>query len=168
MDRTSLLDLSPITTGRLAIRPLLPDDAPALRALSDDPAILAAIPFLARPFTAEAALALIAGAEAGSDRFLGVWAGPDDLAGVVGVHLRDAGQIEIGYWYGPRFWGRGYATEAAGAVIARLRSMFRDRRIVAECRPENRASWRVLENLGFSATGTAGTRPGRSLLELKS
>lgn len=34
------------------------------------------------------------------------------------VHIHEgANYVEIGYVYGPRFWGKGYATEALKAVI---------------------------------------------------
>ncbi|MET9228161.1 GNAT family N-acetyltransferase [Lentzea sp. NPDC003310] len=58
-------------------------------------------------------------------------------------------QGEIGYSLNPDFHGRGYATEAARAV---LELGFRDlglHRIVAECDPRNEPSWRLMERLGM-------------------
>ena len=161
----SLFALPPSGTERLALRPLGPDDVAAFREITDDPEITAAVPFLSWPFTEDDARGLIALRATGRDCFLGAWRRDGGrLVGVVGTHLRDADAIEVGYWIASRQAGRGYATEAVGAVVALLRAAFPARRVVAECAPENRASWRVLEKLGFRPSGAAARRPGRRLL----
>ncbi|HUK00431.1 MAG TPA: GNAT family N-acetyltransferase [Stellaceae bacterium] len=154
----------PITTARLRIDALKSTDAPALRAITDDPAIIAAIHFLSAPFTLGNAEALIRGHVHGVERFLGVWQGMN-LIGVVGTgNSGDA--LEVGYWFGTKFWRQRFASEAVGAVVAALQRENPGRDIVAECRRENRASWRLLERLGFRASGRAGERPGRERLIL--
>jgi RimJ/RimL family protein N-acetyltransferase len=155
-------------TARLDLRPLELADAEALRDLSGDPAILSAIPFLSAPFTLSDAQDLIRRGESGRDRFFGgSIRAPGRLVCVVGAHLRGTAEIEIGYWVGTEHQGKGYATEAVQAVISALRRGFPALRIVAECRPQNSASWRVLEKLGFRPTGHEGTREGRKLLALE-
>jgi RimJ/RimL family protein N-acetyltransferase len=60
---------------------------------------------------------------------------------------------EIGYWLGVPFWGNGYATEMARALIDHA---FGDRGhdvLVAGARVSNPASRRVLEKCGFQWTG---------------
>lgn len=163
--RARLDAIPPIATARLRLKPLQAADAPAVAALTDDPEVIAAIDFLTGPFSLEDAAALIRGNGDGRDCFLGCWH-HNTLLGVVGAHLRANGEIEIGYWLGSAFHGRGFGTEAAGAVVAMLRRRFPHHRIVAECRPENRASWHVLEKLGFRATGADGHRPDRQRLVL--
>ncbi|MBU1306088.1 MAG: GNAT family N-acetyltransferase [Alphaproteobacteria bacterium] len=37
---------------------------------------------------------------------------------LIGIDLKDHPTPEIGYWLGEPFWGQGYATEAAVAVVA--------------------------------------------------
>jgi RimJ/RimL family protein N-acetyltransferase len=160
----SLADWRSWTAGRLTLAPLQLGDAAALRALTDDPSIAGAIDFLPLPFTQADAEALIRGIGA-RDCFLGVRHAAL-LIGVVGAHLAGDDRVEIGYWIGRDWRGQGFATEASGAVIAQLRRDFPARRIIAECRPDNAASWRVLEKLDFRATGTAGARPGRRQLAL--
>ncbi len=163
---TSLADLPALVTARLELAPLDLADAPAFQALTDDPVITGAVHFLASPFTLADAEALIRQRAGGRDCFIGAWHREDgDLAGTVGTHLRGDDAIEIGYWIAPARHGQGYGGEAAGAVIAMLRRCFPGRRIIAECRRENEASWRLLEKLGFRPTGDAGVRPGRRLLE---
>jgi len=162
-----LASLEGFGTLRLDLRPLRLVDASALRDLSDHPAIVSAIPFLSTPFSLSDARSLIHRNESGEDCFFGASTRePPVLVCVVGAHLRGAKEIEIGYWVGASHQGKGLATEAALAVIAVLRREFPSFRIGAECRPENAASWRVLEKLGFRPTGRKGTRAGRKLLSL--
>ncbi len=158
---------SPIASERLLLRPLQDGDAEPLRAMTDDAEILAAIPFLPDRFTAADARQLIGARAGGRECFIGVRRRTDDgLVGVIGAHLRGEEELEIGYWIGSADQGRGYATEAVAALLPALRRACPGRTIVAECLPENRVSWRVLEKLGFRATGAPGTRSGRKHLAL--
>jgi ribosomal-protein-alanine N-acetyltransferase len=56
---------------------------------------------------------------------------------------------EIGWVIARRHQGRGYATEAARALIDFAFSTVRRHRLIATCQPENVASWRVMEKLGM-------------------
>lgn len=158
------LDLGPIETARLVLAPLRPEQAKALRAVTSDPAVTAVIPFLPEPFGLQQARALIARHDGGRDLFLGLWRRHDgELLGALGVHLRGAAELEIGYWLPARHHGRGYASEAAAAAALAYAEAFPRRRLIAECRPDNAASRRVLAKAGFAATGAAGERDGREL-----
>jgi len=61
----------------------------------------------------------------------------------------DGMEAEIGYSLNPRYWNRGYGTEAAKRLIAYLANELRVREIFATSRPENLASIHVLEKLGM-------------------
>jgi RimJ/RimL family protein N-acetyltransferase len=161
----SLLTLSPITTERLSLRALQSSDAAVFRQMTDEPAITDAIDFLATPFTLSDAQKLIKGNGDGRDCFWGVWLrGSASLIGAVGTHLRSVDELEIGYWFASAAHGRGFGAEAARAVVHAVNAAFPDRRIVAECRLQNEASWRLLERIGFEADGTDGVRSGRKRL----
>lgn len=161
----SLADLAPIETARLSIRPLAPQDADAVRRLTDDPAVIGAVDFLPERFTLDDARGLIRSGRCGRDVFHGAWAQPDGaLVAIIGIHMRALEAVEIGYWVGGSARGRGYAAEAVGAVVRSLARRYARRAIVAECRPENAASWQLLHKLGFRPTGDAGHRPGRKIL----
>ncbi len=56
---------------------------------------------------------------------------------------------------------RGYAHEAAAAVIGHLREMHGVQRILADVSTRNIASIRVLESLGFSRTSERDAGHGR-------
>jgi RimJ/RimL family protein N-acetyltransferase len=162
-----LASLPPITTARLLLRPLGIDDIDAFHRMTCEPSIIAAIDFLSAPFKREDAHSLILGRSDGRNCFWGVW--PRDettMIGTIGTHLHGA-EIEIGYWFAAVARGRGFATEAVRAVVGRLSGACPDYPIVAECRPDNRASWALLERVGFVADGREGHREGRKRLVLR-
>lgn len=57
--------------------------------------------------------------------------------------------VEIGWRLGRRFWGRGFATEAAREVVRFAFGEAGLDRLVSICHPENHASARVMEKLGM-------------------
>lgn len=57
--------------------------------------------------------------------------------------------VEIGYWFSPSAWGKGYATELTNASLAVARDQLRLPEVWAFARPENLGSSRVLEKAGF-------------------
>ena len=65
----------------------------------------------------------------------------------------DCGGCEIGYSIIPSFRGRGYATEAVGAILSWVRQIPHIRTIRAEALESNASSRRVLEKHGFLFAG---------------
>ena len=61
----------------------------------------------------------------------------------------DAGIVELGYIFAAAYRGRGYATEAARALLDWGCAQPEVRGVVANCAPDNRESIRVLEKLGL-------------------
>ncbi len=161
----SLRFMVPLDTPRLHLRLMEVSDTSAFRSMTDDPVITDKVHFLSHPFTIEAAERLILGDGDGRDAFWGVWTRePPAMIGTVGSHLRGSDAIEIGYWFAGASQGRGFGTEAVGAVLQALGTVFPLRDITAECRPENEPSWRLLERLGFRSDGQDGFRTGRKRL----
>ncbi len=77
-----------------------------------------------------------------------------DLCGAVGLNIAEAHRrAELGYWIGVPFWGKGFATEAAGAVVAFGFETQRLHRILAHYFCGNTASHRVLEKIGMRHEG---------------
>ena len=163
----NLAVLKRIITGRLILEALTAADASAVHALTGDPEIIRRIDFLANPFTLADAAALIARNGPGDECFLAIRdSGSRALVGIIGAHFRGREEVEIGYWLGRPHHGRGYATEAVNGLVTTLRQLYPERRVVAECDPDNIRSWRVLEKAGFRAAGRPGHRAGRQLLAL--
>ena len=69
------------------------------------------------------------------------------ICGIEGVP--DTADGEIDYRFGPPYWGQGYATEAARAMIRFGFEQTAWDRIVAFVVPANAASVRIVEHLGF-------------------
>ncbi len=59
----------------------------------------------------------------------------------------------IGYWLGEKFWGRGYATEAAAVMVRFAFEIVMLNQVTANVLPDNGRSVRVLEKAGFSHIG---------------
>ncbi|HEY9402167.1 MAG TPA: GNAT family N-acetyltransferase [Pyrinomonadaceae bacterium] len=71
-------------------------------------------------------------------------------AGICGLVRRDAlPDPDIGYAFLPRFWSRGYASEAAAAVMSYARDPLGLGRVLAIVNPDNAGSIRVLEKIGL-------------------
>jgi RimJ/RimL family protein N-acetyltransferase len=148
-----------LTTERLLLRPLRPADAGPMTLWCGQfrvASMLARVPHPYPPGAAEAYIERAAAGLAGET----VWAldatpsqGPEFLGVIALKGAEGAAERGFGYWVGPPAWGLGYATEAAAAVIAHA---FADPALAAietTVYVDNHASRRVLEKLGFRATG---------------
>jgi RimJ/RimL family protein N-acetyltransferase len=73
--------------------------------------------------------------------------------GMVGVDWREPAAPELGYWLGVDYWGQGFATEAARAVIDFTFEEVELEHIMSGARVANPASRNVLEKCGFQWSG---------------
>ena len=64
-----------------------------------------------------------------------------------------------------RYWGNGFACEAAQAIVDYFAAHMGMTHFIAHCDTENAASYRVMEKLGMVKTGEWGGRRNRSALE---
>lgn len=148
-----------IRSERLFLRPGWPEEWEDLLALIDDEAVVRNLARAPWPYTADDAKAFAAHQpERLLPNLFVTLPGADGarLIGHVGL-ARDGDQVELGYWIGRPFWGQGYATEAARAVIS-LAKALGHRRLVASHFVDNPASGRVLRKLGFCPTGVVRNR----------
>ena len=79
----------------------------------------------------------------------------DLLIGSCGIHVSNPDTREgcIGYCFNRHFWGHGYASEAARALLAFGFNRLNLHRIFATCDPVNIASIRVLEKISMQREG---------------
>lgn len=78
------------------------------------------------------------------------------IAGSIGVVPKDdvyRKSIEIGYFVGEEYWGKGIATAAVALIIDYIKAHFDVIRVFAEVFNHNVASMKVLENNGFHLEG---------------
>jgi ribosomal-protein-alanine N-acetyltransferase len=138
-----------LETQRLTLRRFTTSDGPAVHRYMGDPVVTRWLP---RGRLDKA------GAQAFADKNAGrrpraiavVERASGELVGHMDFHpWLGRGTHEIGWAIGRPHQRRGYATEAAGALLAHAFVTLRRHRVVATCQPENIASWRVMEKLGM-------------------
>jgi RimJ/RimL family protein N-acetyltransferase len=146
----------PFLTDRLRIRPLRESDAEAIIAIWSHPLVE---PWIGEhtPEAVRVELAFHIAHQA--EHGWSLW-GLEELDG--GRLVGDCGlqplalagpEVELGYDLHPDVWGRGLATEAAGAVVALARGPLAISRVVAAVKPSHAASRRVLEKIGMTPAG---------------
>ena len=70
--------------------------------------------------------------------------------GICGLIKRDTPEdVHVGFAFLASYWKKGYAFESASATMAHGRKAFGFKRLVAIMSPDNEASHRLLEKLGF-------------------
>jgi ribosomal-protein-alanine N-acetyltransferase len=80
----------------------------------------------------------------------------DQIIGHCGLnHLERGPEIEIAYLFDEPYWGRGFATEIAAAVLERAFAATDVERIVAVTFPENVRSIAVMQRIGMRSIGIA-------------
>jgi hypothetical protein len=107
-----------LTTARLRLRAPQREDAPAIAVLANDRRIAENTARIPHPYTladAEGFLAYLEESEI--EIAFAITLADDTLIGICGLRMRQRKMPEIGYWLGAPFWGHGYATEAARALI---------------------------------------------------
>lgn len=144
-----------LTTARLSLRTLETDDAAFYLELINDPSWLANIGDKGIR-TLEGARANLLAGPMQMQRRLGyslyLVERKEDGAplGLCGLIRRDSlPDTDIGYAIAPRYWGHGYAYEAAAAVVAYARDVLRLGRLLGITNPDNAASNALLKKLGL-------------------
>ncbi len=138
-----------LATPRLALRRFRAADAPALHAYLSRREAVEFEPYgTMTPDECER----LAADRAEDERFLAVCLRTGALIGNLYVAPEGPSHWRtwtIGYVMNPAHWGRGYATEAAAAMVDELFDGRDAHRVVARCDPRNTRSWRLLERLGM-------------------
>jgi RimJ/RimL family protein N-acetyltransferase len=147
-----------IRTDRLVLRPFAPADAPAVRRLAGAAEVSDNTLTIPHPYPDGAAETWIATHGPAFDRGQGVVFAVTDpagaLLGATGLMLDLPNRsAELGYWIGVPYWGHGYATEAARALIAYGFRALDLARIHARHFTRNPQSGRVMVKAGMRYEG---------------
>ncbi|MEQ9449538.1 MAG: GNAT family N-acetyltransferase [Rhodospirillaceae bacterium] len=86
----------------------------------------------------------------------------DSYLGSCGLHPAGDGEVEIFFTVVPALKGQGYATEAVRALIEHAAKNSGVGKVVAYVVPENKASVRVVEKLGFQGAGEVRRAAGEA------
>ena len=136
---------------RLTYRPLAEADAARIALYAGDwdvARMTARIPY---PYSQELARSWMATLD--PDEFVRIVELDGDLIGAVGYVPATDGSAEIGYWIGKPWWGNGFATEAAEALVRHCFRKARIARLTCCHFVDNQASARVIGKLGFRLMG---------------
>ncbi len=137
---------------RLTYRLIDPRDASRISVLAGDWDIARMTARIPHPYSLVDADQWIA--SIGSDEFVRAVEHNGELIGAVGYIQRDREQAEIGYWIGKPWWGNGYATEAAKALVEHCFGEAGFQRLTCGHFIDNSASARVIRKLGFRRVGS--------------
>ena len=136
---------------RLTYRPIEARDASRVAALASDWDVACMTSRIPHPYSlvdADLWIASIA-----TDEFVRGIEYDGDLIGAIGFVEGEPTQAEIGYWIGKAWWGNGFATEAARALMDYCFSECGIRRLLCGHFIDNAASARVISKLGFRRVG---------------
>ncbi len=141
-----------LTTERLTLRPFTSGDAEAFLGLASHWDVARMTSDIPHPLTL-------------ADARIWLQTAPDEarfalmengrLIGGAGYFQHAPEAVEVGFWLGRAYWGRGLATEAVTSVVGYGLLHTRTAAFTSSHFTDNPASGRVLAKLGFEPTGTA-------------
>ena len=146
-----------LLTPRLLLRPFRAGDAEVVHTIYSDPVVMR--------YVATGAMTDLAITERLLDDYTAhqqrhgysFWAVIEREAGLLigdcGLYRTPTGEVELGYTLGAAWWGRGYATEAAGRWLSVAFDELGIDEVVALAEPANVASLNVLTKLGLVRDG---------------
>ncbi|MCM3619876.1 GNAT family N-acetyltransferase [Sutcliffiella horikoshii] len=144
-----------LETDRLVLRRLTSEDASFILELLNDPSWIKNIGDKGVRTLEDARRYIAEGPNAMYERFgfclylvqLKEEGTPIGLCGLIKRDLLE--DVDIGFAFLPRYWSKGYAYEAASAVMEYGRSVLNLKKIVAITAPHNESSAKVLEKIGL-------------------
>lgn len=159
-ERLDLIDCPVLVTERLVLRSPHVEDVDAIANLADNLRVAEMLARMPHPYTKAHAVDFVRRANAGEIGkcvYAITIAQTGTFIGCCGINYRRGagkGELEIGYWLGEPHWGKGYATEAAHALVDLVFRATQVEKLYASCRVSNIGSRRVLYKSGFQYTNT--------------
>ena len=148
-----------LETPRLILRQYTADDAADFFRLNSDPQVMRYVPDEPMKTVEEARAVIVSRPmvdyrERGFGRCACVLKATGEHIGFCGLkYLKEIEAVDLGFRFLAAHWGKGLATEAAGACIDYGFSQLGLEEIFGFAEPENAASIRVLEKVGMQFTG---------------
>ena len=143
-----------VTSLPIRLRPFTLDDAPRVQLLAGDFLVAETTALIPHPYRSGMAEEWIGTHQGQRDRgiaFVYAITQAEDGLLVGAIETRPVPDVHenFGYWIGASYWGRGYATAAARAVIALTFGYLDCERMTASHLVRNPASGRVMEKCGM-------------------
>lgn len=149
--------LTVTVTERLRLRRFLPNEVDLLHRLVANPEVMrySLVGPKDRDWCRRRLDAILESYETRGFGFWAVETGDGVTVGWCGLIVRDpeSGDIELGYRFHPEFWGKGYGSEAAAAVLQHSFETLELSKVRALIEPANKASRRVAEKIGMTRCG---------------
>src|SRR5262249_40432903 len=144
-----------LETERLVLRPLRLEDAADIQRMAGQWEVARYTANSPHPYEAGMAEAWIKSHDGDFEIVFAIERrGDGAFVGCIGVEPdTETREAEFGYWIGMPYWGAGYATEALSVLVDHVFATFAVDRVRAAAMPENRASIRVQEKVGFRYVG---------------
>lgn len=142
-----------IRTERLLLRGPVLADASRISLLAGDYDVASMTGTIPHPYTEEMAVDWIRSLHEGEEGVAFAIDLAGALIGCIGYRAYDAAHAEMGYWLGKPYWGMGFATEAARALILHAFQAEDFAYLTIGHFRENPASARVIAKLGFEPSG---------------
>jgi RimJ/RimL family protein N-acetyltransferase len=142
-----------IETERLLLRPPHDSDAEDIAELANNYRVASMLATMPHPyFVADARdfLTRIASTNAGDSVYAVTLAKSGQFLGICGLH-EDKARFDLpflGYWLGEGYWGKGYASEAARALVDLFFKVTDREEMMISCRIDNGRSRRIIEKCG--------------------
>jgi RimJ/RimL family protein N-acetyltransferase len=157
-DESLFIDRAELVTRRLVMRAPREGDIAQLVALADNRHVAQMLARMPHPYgeaEARTFIAMSALRKPGATYVL-TFADPQtetgSVVGCAGLNVKDRG-LELGYWIGEPYWRRGFATEAAHALVDLAFRATGISVLHASARVINPASRRVIQKCGFQYAG---------------
>lgn len=152
------MDQPQLISPRLLLRPFTLADAKRVQSLAGDKLVAAMTAAIPHPYVDGLAEQWIAGhasqwEQRATVNYAVVLRDSDLLIGAIGYVAIREDEAEFGYWIGVPYWGRGYCTEAARALIEFGFTTLGFTKQLARHLPENIASARVITKNGLHYIG---------------
>jgi [ribosomal protein S5]-alanine N-acetyltransferase len=150
----NLSDYPNLSSHRVYLRKPCADDASAIQAIANDWEVAKRLARLPHPYTLNDAVFFMN--EVAPNEF--TWIVQDfnsrEVLGLIGLTPHaEVEDIELGYWLGRRFWGKGLCTEAVKLVLDFAFAPGGASKVAAGCFTDNVRSLGVLRKFGFHSTG---------------
>ena len=153
-DESLFIERPVLVTQRLVMRAPRESDIAALVQLADNRHVAQMLARMPHPYGEAEARAFIAmaGQKQPGASYALTLAGTGTFIGCAGLNVKDRG-LELGYWIGEPYWKRGYATEAAHALVDLAFRSTGIQVLHVSVRVINPASRRVIHKCGFQYAG---------------
>ena len=149
-----------LETKRLLLRPLTLDDSDRIEELAGEYDVAKSTINIPHPYPKGSAcqfIESIQSAEQNNKIVMLVIVNKESqlLIGLINLNLSiQYRRGELAYWIGKPYWGNGYGTEAAKALLKYGFNQLKLNKIFAASFTSNTGSWKVMEKIGLKYEGT--------------